>query len=60
VTGGQLQRLLDKARKSQRGMAKELGISERQMRRYCSGEHPVPRLVELAVRCLTEHSDNQT
>jgi transcriptional regulator with XRE-family HTH domain len=55
MTAAQLQRLLDQAGKSQRGMAKELGISERQMRRYCSGEHPVPRVIELAVRCLAQH-----
>ena len=59
MTGGQLQRLLDNAGKSQRGMAKELGISERNMRRYVSGELPIPRVVELAVRCLLQHS-NQT
>lgn len=55
MTGGQLQRLLDKAGKSQRGMAKELRISERQMRRYCAGEAKVPRVVELAVLCLIGH-----
>jgi transcriptional regulator with XRE-family HTH domain len=53
MTGGQLQRLLDKSGKSQRGMAKEIGISERQMRRYCSGEAKVPRVVELAVLYIT-------
>jgi len=55
LTAAQLQRLLDQAGKSQRGMAKEIGISERNMRRYVAGELPIPRVVELAVRCLTEH-----
>jgi len=57
MTAAQLQRLLDNAGKSQRGMAKELGISERNMRRYVSGELPIPRVVELAVRCLLQHSN---
>lgn len=38
---------------SQRGAAKELGISERQMRRYCAGDAKVPRLVELALLYLS-------
>lgn len=59
MTGGQLQRLLDNAGKSQRGMAKEIGISERQMRRYCAGEARVPRVVELAVRCLCQHHNRE-
>lgn len=37
-------------------MAKELGISERNMRRYIAGELPIPRVVELAIRCLADHS----
>lgn len=40
-------------------MAKELGISERNMRRYVASELPIPRVVELAVLCLTSHH-NQT
>lgn len=55
MTGPQLQRLLDEVGKTQVGMADEIGISGRQMRRYCAGEAPVPRVVELAVRCLTGH-----
>lgn len=49
MTAGQLQKALDRAGMSQRGAAKEMGISERQMRRYCSGEAKVPRLIELAM-----------
>lgn len=49
MTPGQLQKVLDRAGMSQRGAAKEIGISERQMRRYCSGEAKVPRVVELAI-----------
>jgi transcriptional regulator with XRE-family HTH domain len=53
MTGGQLQKLLDSAGLSQRGAAKEIGISERQMRRYISGEAKViPKIVEYALRWL--------
>lgn len=37
---------------SQRGAARELGISERMMRYYCAGEQPVPRIVMLAMEHL--------
>lgn len=52
MTGGQLQKLLDSAGLSQRGAAKELGISERQMRRYVAGDAEVPTVVEYALRWL--------
>jgi hypothetical protein len=42
---------------SQRGTAKELGISERQMRRYCAGDAKVPRLVELALLYLESQAN---
>lgn len=61
MTGTQLQRLLDRAGLSQRGAAKALGINERTMRKYVAGDAEIPRVVELAVRCLAEHSSvNQT
>jgi len=50
MTGKQLQALLDRAALSQRGTAKLIGIGERTMRGYVSGEHPIPRTVEYAVR----------
>jgi predicted transcriptional regulator len=37
---------------SQRGAARELGISERAMRYYCAGDQPVPRVVLLALEHL--------
>lgn len=52
MTALQLQRMLDSAGLSQRGAAKEIGISERQMRRYVAGEAPVPKVVEYALRWL--------
>ena len=52
MTGGQLQKLLDRAGLSQRGAAKEIGISERQMRRYISGDAEIPKVVEYALLWL--------
>lgn len=57
VTALQLQRLLDRARMSQRAAAMALEINERSMRRYCSGEQPVPKTVELALLYLVSQSD---
>jgi plasmid maintenance system antidote protein VapI len=59
VTALQLQRLLDRSGMSQRGAAKELGISERQMRRYCAGEAKVTRVVELALLYLTSQENRK-
>lgn len=52
MTGGQLQKLLDRAGLSQRGAARELEINERTMRRYVAGDMKVPRVVEYAVLWL--------
>lgn len=60
MTAKQLQAMLDKAYRTQVEMARAIGISGRQMRRYCSGDAKVPRVVELAVRCLTEHPGKQS
>lgn len=42
-------RMIKRAGLTQRGLAKELQINERTMRRYCSGELVIPKTVELAV-----------
>jgi hypothetical protein len=55
MTAAQLQRLIDKMGESQVGMAKRIGISARNMRRYCAGTLPIPGPVEIAVKCVTEH-----
>jgi plasmid maintenance system antidote protein VapI len=55
LTGAQLQKLLDRAGMSQRGAARAMGIDERTMRRYVAGDAEIPRVVELAMRCLAEH-----
>jgi transcriptional regulator with XRE-family HTH domain len=54
MTAGQLQRLLDSAGLSQRGAAKEIGINERTIRKYVSGESKIPKTVELAL-CWVAH-----
>jgi transcriptional regulator with XRE-family HTH domain len=58
LTAAQLKRALAKAGLSQRGAAKRLEINERTMRRYVSGEQPVPRVVECALYWLSD-SDEQ-
>lgn len=60
MTAAQLQRRLDKMGETQVGMAKRLGISDRNMRRYVSGELPVPKVIELAVRCLADHQEKSS
>lgn len=52
--------LLQQGGYSQRGAAKELEISERMMRYYCSGAKPVPRAVMLALEHLVNCPHNQT
>jgi plasmid maintenance system antidote protein VapI len=59
MTALQLQRLLDRAGLSQRGAAKALEINERTMRKYVSGDSPIPKTVELALRWLASQSDGE-
>ena len=46
--------LLGAAGLSQRAAAKALGINERTMRRYCSGDAAVPRVIVLALERLRD------
>lgn len=48
----QLRENLAKLRLSQASAARDLDISERQLRRYISGEWPIPRVVDFAVMHL--------
>lgn len=57
MTALQLQRLLDRAGLSQRGAAKALEINERTMRKYVSGDSPVPKTVELALLYLASQAN---
>jgi hypothetical protein len=56
LTALQLKRVLAKAALSQRGAAKLLEINERTMRRYVSGEQPIPRVVEYALLWISYQS----
>lgn len=60
MTGGQLQRLLDSAGLSQRGAARDLQISERQMRRYVAGDAEVPKVIEYALRWLIQQRESKS
>ena len=55
MTSQELRNLLEKANLSQRYAAKLLDIHERTMRHYASGDRPIPRVVQLAITCLTCH-----
>lgn len=48
-----LRYLVETSCKSQRAAAKQIGISERAMRYYISGERTVPYCVQFALECLT-------
>lgn len=52
MTAAELQKAIELAGHSQFSAARELGISRRMLMYYLSGEHEIPRLVELAVRSL--------
>lgn len=57
MTWKQLQGLLDDAGLSQRGAAKAIGISERQMRRYVAGDAKLPKFIEYALRWVILQGD---
>jgi DNA-binding transcriptional regulator YiaG len=51
-TGKVLRDLLEDHNVSQSGAARDLGISDRTMRRYIAGDLPLPRVVALALMQL--------
>lgn len=53
MTGKQLKRMIERAGKTQVGLAREIGISERAMRNYVAADQ-VPKIVELASRYICE------
>lgn len=59
MTPGHLQRMIDRAGLSQRGLARELGINERHMRRYIAGDAVIPKHVAIAIRCICEHEQTK-
>jgi len=56
----ELRAQLEKGGLSQRGAARELGLDERTMRKYCAGALPVPLVVQLALKWIVEHRPVET
>jgi Winged helix-turn-helix DNA-binding len=52
MTAKQFRKILEDGLISQRQAAEELGISERNVRRYLAADLPIPRVVELAINYL--------
>lgn len=50
MTALQLQKLLERHKMPKRVAARTLEIHERTMRKYCSGDAPIPKYIEMAVR----------
>jgi DNA-binding XRE family transcriptional regulator len=59
MTTLQLQKLLDRAGMSQRGMAKTIEINERTMRKYIAGESKIPKTVEFAILWVCSQSQTE-
>lgn len=57
VTKQQLRKFLEKMGWPQTRTAEALDIDHRTMRRYVSGDKPVPKAVELALKYLAEHPE---
>jgi predicted transcriptional regulator len=57
VTGNQLRKIIRGLGISQAALAKDIGISDRQMRRYCAmGKAHIPVVVECAVMWVSAGS----
>ena len=54
MTPAQFNTALQKLELNQIDVARFLGIVDRQVRRYASGEHPVPRMVEMILAYLVK------
>jgi hypothetical protein len=47
-----VRKLLDRAGVSQREAARILGVTDRAMRYWCSGDQPIPYTAQFALECL--------
>lgn len=52
MTAAELQKAIDRAGHTVSSAAREMQISRRMLNYYLSGEWPIPKIVELAVRAL--------
>ena len=59
VTPDQLRKLMKSQNFTVRAMATALGMQERQLYRYLSGEVEMPLVVEIAIRCITTHREHK-
>ena len=59
VTPEQLRKLMKSHSLTIRAAAQALGMNERQLYRYLSGEVEIPLVVEIALRCITTHRDHK-
>ena len=55
MTAGQLKRALKRLGVSQLSLARRLEMDPRTIRRWCAGDLPVPRTVELVMGCWRAH-----
>jgi transcriptional regulator with XRE-family HTH domain len=55
MTGPELKRLIKQQGYTQAGLAKEIGIDPRTMRKYISEELDIPKPIEIAIRCVINH-----
>ena len=54
MTAKQLKKLLQQSSLTQTAAARELGITDRQVRRYIAGDVKIPRAVEIAITFITD------
>lgn len=57
MTPDQLSKLLEKHGLSQSEAARQLGMADRTLRRYISGELEIPKVVELALETVIRRKD---
>lgn len=54
VTGQELRKMLERVGMSQRRLARELDMGDREVRRWCGEEVPLRKVHEYAIRYLLE------
>jgi len=59
VKGKELKKLLETNHWSQVGIARQLEITDRQIRRYISGDAAIPKHIEVAILCIINHTKKE-
>jgi predicted transcriptional regulator len=54
MTGQDLRKMLERVGMSQRRLARDLEMGDREIRRWCAGDVPLRRVHEYAIRYLLE------